>query len=371
MLTSFILDRHDLDKGGFIVSWDLQTGGVISAIEWKGPRDDKAERAHITYLTNGRMVAALAQYQFFTTISIYDVVSGIYMYDIDHRARADPNLELGTSYVYKIWTHGESLQFAASEPTGIIIWEVGLTPGATPMEVENVPIPHNIVEMFPSKSKKQADIARTEFHPASRRLAFIGTGGTLRVWDTRTSEFLLQHTGVGFLGSLTFSLDGRFIACGTVGSEVYLWKESPTGYALFEKIATGTQRSEPRLSSNGESIITFNGRMIKLWHTKSFTSTTSTAPSRPPQPTESFFLQFLSDRPLAIIARRKGKTMTILNTRSGACQTIHTPIEIYGLRPIENVIVVRGVKKDITWNLGAPDHTEIVADVEDGSSGYH
>jgi len=40
-----------------------------------------------------------------------------------------------------IWTYGGSLRFATADATTITIWEVEFTSGATPTEVEILPIP--------------------------------------------------------------------------------------------------------------------------------------------------------------------------------------------------------------------------------------
>ena len=349
MLTS--LRNNSLDGGWFLVSWDLQTGGVVSVIQWEGPCDTEVWNVQITYSMNGSMVAVLSRYQSSTIISICDVVSGVYMHAVEHSTHTSLDLNLmGTPYVYKIWTHGESLQFATAELTGITIWEVGFAPGATPAKVEVVSIPDKTVETCVFKPMEQDDIAWTEFHPASCRLAFIGTGGALLVWDARASKFLLHHTGVSFLSSMSFSSDGHFFACTTVKSEVYLWRESPTGYTLFERISTPC--SKLCFSPDGESTITFCGSKIQLWHVKGFTTTTSSLAQALQHTSEDFVLEFLPDRLLAVVAQKKNKTVAVLNLTSGALQlTIDTSIEVYGLRLIKNAIAVVGSEKAILWNI--------------------
>jgi len=234
MLASFVRNNNQGTEGS-VVSWDLQTGGVVSATPWKGSRGAKVGNAHITYSTNGRIIAALSRHRYSTVISIYDVLSGMYMCNVDYRART--NLSLGASYVYKIWAHGESLRFATPEPTAITIWEVELNPGATPTEVETVSVPDNTIETFAFDPKKQSDVTSTEFHHATCRLAFIGTGGALLVWDARVSGFLLHHTDTDFNPLMTFSSDGR------------------SGYTLSEKLTPGTRFPKPLYSPNGKSII--------------------------------------------------------------------------------------------------------------------
>ena len=351
VLTSFIRGNYHPRTGGFVVSWDLQTGGVVSAIEWKGPRDTKVANAHITHSMDGKVVAVLPRYKSSATISVYDIISGVHMYNVDHGVRTN----LGAVYVYTIWTHGESLQFATPEPAGITIWEVGFVPGATPTEVESVSVPDKTIQAFAFNPRKQSDVAWTEFNPALCRIAFIriGTEDTLLVWDARTSKFLLHHTGTGFYPSMTFSSDGRLFACTTFESEVYLWKELPGGYTLFEKLTPSARYSKPLFSPTGESLVTFSGSTIQLWHTKIFTTAASNLLAQVPQHThEDFVLEFLPDRPFAVVTRKKDKTVTVLDLKSGVPRlTIDTSIEVYGLRLIENTVAVIGDEMAIIWNL--------------------
>ena len=351
MLTFFIRGQNILSPERFVVSWDLHTGGVVSAIEWKGFRDTKSRKAHIIYLMDGKTVAVISRYDDSTIISIYDVVSGVHMHNVDQGARTNLDLALGVPYVYTIWAHEASLRFATHGPMKITTWEVGFAPGATPTEIESVSIPD--IPAF--KPGKELDLAWTEFHPASCRLAVIRieAEGTLLIWDARASKLLLHHTNINFRGPMTFSSDARFFSCSAIGSEVHLWKESPTGYALFAKLAHGTSYSQPYLSPDGGSIITFSYSAIQLWHTKSFTTTTSTNLAQALQHTgEDFVLEFLPERLLAVAARKEDRTVTVLDLKSGVPQlVIETPIKVYGLGPIENTIIVVGDKEVITWNL--------------------
>ena len=215
MLTSFICG-HTWGFG-FIVRWDLQTGGVVSTIEW----DSSDKLTDINYSTNGKMVAVLSQHETSATISIYSVVTGVYLHAVDPLASSNPDPTLRAPYVYRIWAHGESIRFATPGPTGITIWEVGFAPGATPTQIETISIPYITIEMFFLNRRSQKDIRNTTFHPASCRLAFVGPEGTLLVWDARTSKPLLHLSGIG---CHTFSADFRFLAC-NIGSEICLWKE--------------------------------------------------------------------------------------------------------------------------------------------------
>ena len=369
-LTSFIFYRKKWIAGGAIISWDLQTGCMVSNIHWGGSGDTGAEDAYITYSMNGRMVAALCRYKSSAVISIYDIVSGVYMHDVHH---THTNPGLGASYVYKIWTHGESLRFATPEPMGITIWEVGFTSGAIPVEVETVPIPKNVAQTA-IQLKERGHIEKTEFHPASCRLASIrpgAEGDSLLVWDAWASKLLLRHTNIDssdYTPHITFSSDGRFFACTTSRSEVCLWKESPAGYTLLEKFMSTTPNPYPSLSPNGESIVIFGDTTVRLWHTKGFTSSSPLvqAPNCTP---EGFILEFSPGSRFGVTARKGDQVVTVLDLNSGVPQfTIDTSIDVYGLRPTGIAIVVIGHKKAISWNLpGEGFHPDTRMGIDDST----
>ena len=141
---------------------------------------------------------------------------------------------------------------------------------------------------------------------------------------------------VPFRLSMNFSSDGHFFACTTSTSEVCLWKESPTGYTLSEKFTPYTQCSMPCFSPNCESLVTFSGATIQLWHIKSFTTTASDLAQSIHHTGEDFILEFFPDRPLAAVARTGDRVVTVFDLKSWfPWLTIDTSIEVYGLRLIE------------------------------------
>jgi WD40 repeat protein len=368
-LTSFICGHDYSDVRWFVVTWDLQTGGVVGAIEWRGPPDLEVKKIHITYSMNGKVVAILSVYRGSVIISIYDVISSVYVHNVDYRTRTNPDLGLETQYVSNSWAHGESFRFATFEPAGVSIREVGFTPGATVVEVETISIPDNIVEML----FKQSAPAPIEFHPPSCRLAFVTYGGSLVVWDLRTSRFMLHDPDLNSF-SMTFSSDGRFFACTTRESGIYIWRESSNGYTVARKLTPSTGHLTSLLSPNGESIIAFSGTTIRLWHTNISTTTTSSVLPQVPQNTsEVFYLEFLPDEPLAVTARKKGNTITVVDLNSGIPQlTIDTSINVYGLRAIANTVVAIGDQKAITWNIpGGKFPPGARLNAEDGAHTIH
>ena len=370
-LTSFVLEKHHSHVEGTVVSWDLQTGGVVSQISQRGPVGCReAKGASIVCSMNGRMVATLSQYESFTAISIYDIVSGVHVHDVHHNTHTilDPR----ALHVFKIWTHGESLRFATPEPKGITIWEVGFAPGGTPMEVETVPIPDDAAQMIILEQREDYFVIMTEFHPASCRLAFTRGGAerTLVVWDALASRYLLHHPCTDPYPTMTFSSDGCSFACTTNFSEVSLWEESPTGYTLLEKFAPAARYSRPSLSTRGESIVIIGTGNIQLWRTKRFTTPSSGHLVQPPKSTSNrFILEFSPDRSFAVTAQEWEQVVTVLDLKSGVPRlTINTSIDVYGFRPIGNTIVVVGDKKAITWNHpGEDSHADTRMSIKDST----
>ena len=355
MLTSFIHDYSVPGERTFVTNWDLQTGGIVNFIERKPLPIARTGYAHITYSRNGNMVAVLTQYDSTATASIYDAVSGLYMHDINHGSHKNPDHPLGAPYMYKIWTHEDSLRFATAGTTAITIWEVGFTPKATPTEVKILPVPDTAVQEFAFEPRTQRDVAWVEFHPALCRLAFVRNENTLMIWDARASKFLLHYPGVDYYCSMRFSPDGRSFACTTLEFGVCLWRESHTGYILFEKLSHTNVNSFPHFTPDGESILTLDGLAIRLWRTEGPPAANSSVPARALQHEHAgkdFILEFLPDRPLAVAARSKGETVMVFDLESGTPQlTIDTSIELCGLKFDGDSIVVITDEEAIAWYL--------------------
>ena len=350
------------DEEMFIVSWDVQTGRIVSAIEHRGSKAFLKGKPFIAYSTNGRTVGILYRYHKSAVISIYNVVSGTYLYDVPHGVHSDPG---GTRF-YDMWTHGGSLRFASAESTTITVREVGFLSGSTPRRVATLYVPGNVhpTDVFGSISPDITTCA--QFLLTSRRLAltrFVGPALQILVWDPNDTKPRFLDTDSRFRSPLTLSADGRFLACSSIKPRVYLWRESSPGYVLAAKLPSATQHPSSLFSPNGESIVVYDGSSIRLWPTNAFTTTvttvttispTATIPSvsTRPQQTENFIVEFHPVRQLAAFARRKGSTVTILDLKSGLPQlTINTDVEVLGMRVVEDTIVVVGDEKVVTWKL--------------------
>ena len=339
-----------LDGGTFVCSWDLQTGGVASITRWEVPTGPiEGFPSSIAYSANGKMVGVFYRNRLGNNIAILvsDVASGVH---VDAHV-----IKGGIPFSDIIWTYGGSLRFATAGATTITIREVGFTSGATPTQVETLPTPddyNRIVLLhlnYISRSTKEV-----RFLPAPCRLALVFEG-KVTVWDVRNSKCLLC-AGHRFHPMMSFSSDGHFFACSTTGSDVYLWKESPTGYILHGVQVSGVSRSHPLLSRNGESIAVFGDCTMRLWRTKGFTAPPSNVLTRPRQHTGDFFLDFSPDGTLAVIARQRDRIVTVLNLKTGVPQsTINASRGVYGLGVVGDTVIVIGFWTATAWNLSAGD----------------
>lgn len=342
------------DRQLFVVSWDLQTGGPASAIRWSVQHI--VRETSITYSVGGKLVGVLCRYDDGpATIFICDVASAVCMYSC--------SLDIGIPLSNDIWTHGRSFRFATVNATltTITIWEVEFTSGATPTEVETLHAPgdlgdgeHTWVRPLPPPHHSGDDeYTGAQLLPDPCRLALVFRDKVL-VWDVRHSKYLLRYVAPGFDARMSFSSDGRFFACRTAGSDIYLWREAPAGYILHKVLSSCPVYSGPLLSRNGESIAVFSP-MIRLWRTKTTTPPSSIL-AQVPQRTENFAMDFAPDGTFAVVAMQKDTTVTVLDLKSGAPRlTIDADMEVYGLGVIGNTVAVIGDWSVVTWNLPAGD----------------
>ena len=347
--------EHHVSKYLSIVSWDLQTGGVVGVVEGDKSEVGRATERDspklfdnttpsITHSADGKVVGVsriptgyLNAFSDIPTISIFDVASGICV--CSHSAGSGILLPDG------IWIQGDSLWFATSVATTVTIWEVGLTSHTAPVVVETLHAPVGIDSI-------RRDVVL--FLPATRRLAFA-CQKKVQIWDARNSKSLLYPGDARFLPNMSFSSDGRIFACRTFESGIYLWRETPAGYVLHNVIPYRAVYSGLLLSRNGESIVAFGGT-IRLWHTKCTTAPPSNVLTQAPQRTGIFVLDFSPDGILAVAAMQKDDAVMVLDLESGVVRsTTNVGMEVYGLRVIGNFVAVIGEHKITRWTLPAGD----------------
>ena len=314
-----------------LTSWDFQTGVQVCEILVEEERLENCYHCSITHSKCGTMFGVLYKGSKTSTISTYDVLSNT---PICHHPVKEQVADT-------IWTYGEHLQFATFQPESLTILEVGFTSKYPPTVVESLVTPNNF---DPSKDFL--------FLPILSRLAFI-LEMDLFVWDAQNSKLLLNFVDNQDLYNPTFSSDGHFFACGTTGLEIYLWKESPTGYTLHQRfISSDGSSCNPFLSPNGQSIITSSNSTLQLWHTTDLTTSSSSVSSQIPGSLGLVILGFSPDRSLAVAARSEGNIATVLDLKSGITQlTIETSMKIYGLGVTRDTVIIVGDGKVTAWNL--------------------
>jgi len=321
-------------------TWDLQTGGQISATP-SAPDMPSSSYFSSAHSMDGKIVA------FAYRGSNNNPVTGISTYNLISRTHIYSHRTTEGRIIAPIWTHGEFLRFAAVKPGSITIWQVGFTSEHTLAEIKSLPAPDNVNSGYDHL-----------FLPTLSRLAFILWGAVL-IWDARDSKFLLNFVGgAGQLRGLSFSSDGRFFACGSYDQGFDLWKESPTGYILHQKLVSWLTdgQTTPFLSPDGESIITSRGLQTQLWRTTDPINSESS--SNPPQPAEQtdFVLAFSPDKSFIVTGQLGENIATIFNLKSGDPRlVVDTGMKICGLGVTGSAVIVVGEGKVVTWNLPAGD----------------
>ena len=333
---------------GEIISWDPQTGGLITPFI-SAPTGDSP--ISFAYSVDGRVIAVLdASHSHSTSIYTCDLLSGTHIGSF---------LSPGEHIVNPIWTHGEYLRFVTLKPGSITVWEVPFTLGHTPATVRSFPAPEECTATWH---------ANLLFLPALYQLAFVVLG-TVFIWDAQNSRFLLKYGPTTYSTdsgpSMSFSSDGGFFACTMGIPEVHVWKKSPASYILHQKLELPFGSTVARLSPNGKSIIAAGDSTIRLWHTRDQLLSLPSVPAC--EDGEYFILAFSPDEASAAFTRLFGNTVTVLDLRSGDLRlTIDAGMEIRCLGVTGSLVAVAGEGKIVTWNLPVDGCVGARASINDG-----
>ena len=306
-----------------IITWDLQTGGLLSNIGTK-----KYGRCNsMSYSDCGTMIGGLFDTR---TIVTYDISSGTCI--CSHLIQQE--------VFHHIWTCGKYLQFATVEPEVIIIWQVGFTSSNAPSKINSLSIPDN----FSSDG--------LVLHPTLSQFAFIHDRRVM-VWDGQNHKVLLESEDDLYPrpDTIFFSLDGSFLICASqVERECYLWKRSSSGYLLHKKLVSSSSEATPLISPDGESVLLVDGQMLQLW------PTASSPAIKAPMSSGSFLFEFHPNESLVAFATIFSYTVTILDITSGnPWLTLKADMQICGLRMTGSKVIAIGDKYILTWSLPARD----------------
>ena len=288
-------------------------------------------------------------YAIYDTFDTYDTF--IRTYDLSG-TEAGPHFAPKGQIIEPIWTHEKCIRFVTINPGSVTVSEVEFALTNPPVEVESFPIADKIV-----------DGDRFLFLPFLSRLAFT-LNHTIQVWDAKAAKLLLKselppisvYSPNRPIGS--FSSDGHFFAHVDINGGAYVWKESPTGYVLHQKLPliTSNLSIQPLLSPSGESIfMSPDRRVFHLWHTRDQVSSLPSI-SASDVHENNFTLAFSPDERFAAFARRGGNIVTIFNPLTGDLQSaIDTDMGVVCLGMTGSVFIVVGEEKIITWDLPGGD----------------
>ena len=383
-----------LSQRSWFTSWDLQTGGQTGH-SYLGIEDgDSPVDVSFTHsMDGGVFVAACELENYFSDTKTWL----IFTYNLITRTRAHSHEISDGRIVPSIWTCGDHFRFVTVKPGSITIWQAGFTSIDTLAEVESLPVTNDVCRS-----------GEFLFLPVLSRLAFV-LEGTVLVWDAPNSSFLLNFVCEGSPAKMTFSSDGRFFACQVTKEDICIWKDSPTGYVLHQKLvpnvphtltpassfgppspvsstsdtdnesSPSTQDSSldatpqpipvpdrdlrPHLSPNGEFITLHNQLTIQLWPTE---GPTLSAPNTPAP--SCFLLEFSPDKSLAAVAQEDGPMVRVLDLTSGDPRLmVDTGMEVRALQTTGSTVVVVDEGKVVSWNLPPWDHASCVRrNIDDG-----
>jgi WD40 repeat protein len=158
---------------------------------------------------------------------------------------------------------------------------------------------------------------------------------------------------------MSFSLDGRFFACGTTGQEIYLWKESPTGYVLHGRFHSSYKSPKNHISPDGGLIAGWGELGVQVWRTMDPATSlsdisVSDISTQPLHRTGIHKVEFSPGDMFAAITHLQDNVVTVLDLRSGdPWLVIETGVKVDGLGVGRSAIVVAGEGKIVTWDLSA------------------
>ena len=320
-----------------IIVCDLQTGGPTTTIPLELDLPVESSSPPI-YSTDGKEVAFAykSEGREDTLIISYNLLSGIHTHP-----QAFEGCIIGS-----IWTHDESIQFATVRHGLITIWEVTFTLTHAPAEVESLPAPDEIV-----------DGKNFLFLPALFRLAFTLQKKIL-VWDAKASKFLLKSRFIEVMDDTnqynctgSFSLDGQFFAHPTDSGKALIWKESPTGYILHQKVtfASVDIHSELHLSPDGESVVLITADSLHLWPTSD--QTVSYPRAQGDVLSGYFILEISPNETFAAFALADG-AVTVIDLHSGNSLLVIDLNEIITCLGITETTITVVCQTDMTaWNI--------------------
>ena len=145
--------------------------------------------------------------------------------------------------------------------------------------------------------------------------------------------------------------------------EAYVWRESPNGYTLHQRLVptiTSSYFLHPFLSPNGESLIVFFNYAIHLFSTTDQNLSPSSIPTEKRNGNKPFILEVSTDGTLAGFVRSGDNVITVLDLQSGDPRVvIDAGMRVGGLGVAGSAVVIIGAEgRIVTWSLLAENDTQ-------------
>jgi len=345
-ITSVFTLTHILRKRCYnsVLVWDFRTGVVLSEFgtDW-GPKEIafSGNRCIVGLYTN--------RSNRWIEIYIYDALKGTLLRRERHSQPANGQLN-------DHWIHEGCLRFATSfKGDGkrvVTIREFQPTSNRLVPVIESFPVPpHDGVFSFSPVS----------FH------ASLVTEKEVVILDVRKSETLL-HNKVHqpfYKPRGYFSPDGHLFACGTRGRDIFVWKNTSTGYVHWSTVTFRLQFLGLSFSPTTLSILTWGPGKIQLLHPE---ARDTASPKKFHNGSGDHLVAHCADRTHIATVRRGEAVITVLDLHSGCSQqSIETGMVIQDIKVVGSAIFVTDGCRLASWHLEPGGFARGVLDAEKGA----
>ena len=253
---------------------------------------------------------------------------------------------------YVQWVHGESLQFATSYKTN----------GKLAISIQGIQSTSNSLS-FTAKSFFVPSInGEFSFSPVSFHASFV-TETEIVVVDVQSSKILIhtKTTEPLYNPPGQFSPDGSFLACKTLGNNICIWRNTPTGYVPWSTLQPRLKFDGFLFSPTATSVLTwgkFNG--IQVLHVENSISSPSPSEIKALHQQREHLVAFSADGSHIVTAQRESSVFTVLDSLlDTTTQSINAGVEIQAIRIVDDTLLMAGRHKLIIWNLGAGEGTTV------------